>query len=140
MGFGYSDIPSNGITDSFSLALDGTGDYAGSIKTADFSGWKPTNLHLGATMAYLLKFDSVAGMDVMGCHFDKRWYLGVNSGKIKVGVLEEVYEGAVANLIKVGEWVHLAISVSGSGVVKAYFNGKLTTLDNLKSIPFFLSG
>mgnify|MGYP001170898669 CR=1 FL=1 len=61
MGFGYSDIPSNGITDSFSLSFDGTGDYAGSNLATAYSGWKPAYIHANATTAFWIKMRDFSG-------------------------------------------------------------------------------
>ena len=126
MGFGYTNIPSNGIEDNYSVRFDGTGDYAGSDAVTGKNGWFPTNIHLGATLAYWTKPTALSGgNNVLGCHNNKRWYLGTTSFAIKFG-MSNVHDNGTENVMELNAWQHLAMVLNPDGTYKIYHNGQET--------------
>jgi hypothetical protein len=125
MGFGHTDIPSNGITDSFSLSFDGTGDCAGSTLGADYSGWSPAYIHNNATTTFWVKMNDFSSTQTLGCHDYNRWYMGFTGTKAAIGVADANNVSTAITITpspQVGEWLHYTVVADG-GTATVYING-----------------
>ena len=75
LGLGLSLTKSNvvqGFPNALSLNFDGTNAYVD-------TGFQPDFIHANATMSYWVRLNDFVGMQVMGCHNGKRFYLGFNT-------------------------------------------------------------
>lgn len=141
MGFGYTNIPSNGIEDNYSIRFDGVGDYAGFVGTPQKSGWVPTNIHTNYSSAFWVKMADFSGTQIFGSHDDKRWYMGFSDAKAAIGVANAHNLSSAFTITptpQVGEWLHFAVVADG-GTATAYINsvaqGTMSYVQNAGTNP-----
>ena len=114
-----SEVP---FTNTYSVAFDGTDDYADTNLQPDF-------IHTDATVSVWVKMGDFTGVQIMGTHNSKRFYFGFNGTKGVMGIqnAHNLSSGIqLSSIVSVGQWHQITVVADG-GTATYYLDGVART-------------